>query len=197
MLGANMLQQIAFFGIFGYLAACLMQRDPLRAHELALPLVFAGEGVILGGYLGGRVANHPCRVAWLLGSCWSSGVLVALVFTLSVSLWVTVTLAGGMAILSRMGFAVTPMLLLEMAGQSRTTATGLFTTSNQLGIFGGAAVGGVLLAWGGFPWLGWCYGGVAILAAVVLHVQGQDAAGGWVPRALGHDRGVPQASSSD
>ena len=193
VLGANMLQQIAFFGMFGYLAAFLMQRDHLRAHELAFPLVCAGAGVILGGYLGGRVADHPRRVPWLIGSCWSSGVLVALVFTLSGSLWVTVTLASGMAVLSRMGFAVTPMVVLEMAGQSRTTATGLFATSNQLGIFGGAAVGGVLLAWGGFSWLGWFYGGVSLLAAVVLHLKVQDAAGGPAPRALRHDGGVPNA----
>jgi DHA1 family inner membrane transport protein len=131
-----MLQQIAFFGMFGYLAAYLMQRDHLLAKDLAFPLVLAGAGVVLGGYLGGRVADHPRRVTWLIGSWWSSGVLVAMVFTMSVSLWVTVTLACGMAVLSRIGFAVTPMLLLEMAGHSRTTATGLFATSNQLGICG-------------------------------------------------------------
>jgi len=197
VLGANMLQQIAFFGMFGYLAAYLMQRDHLLAKELALPLVFAGSGVILGGYLGGRMADHPRRVAWLLGACWSSGVLVALVFTLSGSLWVTVTLAGGMAVLSRMGFAVTPMLLLEMAGHSRTTATGLFAASNQLGIFGGAAVGGVMLAWGGFPWLGWFYLGVSMLAAVVIHLKVQDAAVCRAPTALGHDGGVPNELMAD
>jgi DHA1 family inner membrane transport protein len=188
ILGANMLQQIAFFGMFGYLAASLMQRDHLLAHELAFPLALAGAGVVLGGYLGGRVADHPRRVAWLSGSCWSSGVLVVLVFILPVSLWGTVTLACGMAALSRLGFAVTPLLVLEMAGPARTTATGLFATSNQLGIFGGATVGGVLLAWGGFPWLGWCYGGVSMLAAVVIHVKVQDAAGG---------RGVPHEVISD
>ena len=197
VLGANMLQQIAFFGMFGYLAASLMQRDHLRAHELAFPLVCAGAGVILGEYLGGRVAGHPRRVAWLLGACWSGGVLVALVFTLSGSLWVTVTLAGGMAVLSRLGFAVTSMFVFEMAGHARTTATGLFAASNQLGIFGGAAVGGVLLAWGGFPWLGWFYGGVSLLAAVVLHLKVQDAAGCRAPRALRHDGGVPNALIAD
>ena len=192
ILGANMLQQTAFFGMFGYLAAYLMQRDHLLAHDLAFPLVLAGSGVILGGYLGGRVADHPRRVAWLSGACGSSGALVALVFTLPVSLWGTVTLACGMATLSRLGFAVTPMLLLEMAGHARTTATGLFATSNQLGIVGGATVGGVLLAWGGFPWLGWFYGGVSMLAAVVLHMKVQDAVVCLVPRAFRHDSGVPK-----
>ena len=92
-------------------------------------------------------------------------------FTLPVSLWGTVTLAWGMAVLSRMGFAVTPLLLFEMAGHARTTATGWFAASNQLEIFGGAAVGGVLLAWGGYAWLGWFSLGISLLAAVMVPVK--------------------------
>jgi MFS family permease len=67
-------------------------------------------------------------------------------------------------------------LLLELAGGSRTTATGLFAVSNQLGAFGGPALGGLLLALGGFPWVGLFCLGVAVLAAVVIQLKVRDSA---------------------
>ena len=48
--------------------------------------------------------------------------------------------------------------------------------SNQLGVFGGAALGGLMLAWGGFPWVGLSCLAVAILAAAVIHLKVRDAA---------------------
>jgi hypothetical protein len=55
--------------------------------------------------------------------------------------------------------------------------------SNQLGVFGGAAVGGLVLAVGGFPPVGLCCLGGAVLAAAVVHLKVQDAAG-QAPRAF-------------
>jgi predicted MFS family arabinose efflux permease len=176
VLAANALQQMVFFGMFGYLAAYLMQTYSLPAGGTALPLVLAGVGVIMGGFLGGRIAGHRRRLALFALSCWSSGLLAGLVFTAPVSPWITVALAFGAAALARIASAVTPTLLLELAGGSRTTATGLFAVSNQLGAFGGPAFGGLLLALGGFPWVGlFCLGG-AVLAAVVIQLKVRDSA---------------------
>ncbi len=85
-------------------------------------------------------------------------------------------LAFGATALARISFAVTPTLLLELAGGSRATATGLFAVSNQLGIFGGASLGGLMLALGGFPWVGLCCLGGAVLAAVVIQLKVRDSA---------------------
>jgi DHA1 family inner membrane transport protein len=175
VLGANLCQQMVFFGMFGYLAAYLMQTYRLSPATTALPLALAGVGVMVGGWLGGRVADHPRRGALFAGSCWGSGLLAALVFTAPMSPWVTVALAGGTATLVRVSFAVVPVLLLEVAGQARATATGLFAVSNQLGVFSGAAVGGLLLAVGGFRLVGcFCLAG-SILAALVVHLKVRDA----------------------
>jgi MFS transporter, DHA1 family, inner membrane transport protein len=57
-----------------------MQTYQLPASATALPLFLAGVGVIVGGFLGGRVADHRRRLAWFAMSCWSSGLLAALVF---------------------------------------------------------------------------------------------------------------------
>jgi len=133
-------------------------------------------GVIVGGFLGGRVADHRRRVTLFALSCWGSGLLAALVFTAPVSPWATVALAGGAAALARISFAVTATLLLALAGNSRTTATGLFAVSNQLGVVGGASLGGLMLALGGFLWVGLCCLGVAVLAAVVVQLTVRESA---------------------
>jgi MFS transporter, DHA1 family, purine base/nucleoside efflux pump len=156
---ANAFQQMGAFGMFGYLAAYLKQTYQMPAGDTALPLALAGVGVIVGGFVGGWAADHRCRLAWLAVSCWGSGLLAALVFTVQVSPWATVALAMGVAGFSRISSAVTPILLLEWAGSSRTTATGLFAVSNQMGVFGGTSLGGLMLALGGFPRVGlFCLG---------------------------------------
>jgi len=50
------------------------------------------------------------------------------------------------------------------------------TMSNQLGVFGGASLGGLMLAWGGFPGVGLFCLGIAVIAPVVLHLKVRDSA---------------------
>jgi DHA1 family inner membrane transport protein len=176
VVAVNAFEQMVFSGMFGYLAAYLMQTYHLPTEATALPLALAGGGVIVGGFLGGRVADHPRRLALFALSCWGSGLLAALVFTVPVSPWVTVALACGTAGLARISSAVTPTLLLEFAENSRTTATGLYAVGNQLGYFGGASLGGLMLAWGGFPQVGLFCLGVSVIAAVVLQLKVRDSA---------------------
>lgn len=176
VLAANVFQQMVFFGMFGYLAAYFMQTYHLPTAATAIPLALAGMGVIVGSFLGGRVADHHRRLALFALSCWGSGLLAVLVFTAQVSPWVTVALAFGAAALARISSAVTPTLLLELAGNSRTTATGLFTLSNQLGVFGGASLGGLMLALGGFPRVGLFCLGASVIAAVVIQLKVRDSA---------------------
>ena len=85
-------------------------------------------------------------------------------------------MACGTAALARISSAVTPTLLLELAGNAQTTTTGLFTMSNQLGVFGGTALGGLMLAWGGFPRVGFFCLAVTVLAAAVIHLKVRDSA---------------------
>jgi len=176
VLAANALQQMIFAGLFSYLAAHLMQTYHLRAGDTALPLALAGGGVIAGGFLGGRVADHPCRIALFALACLGGGLLAALVFTARVSPWAVVALACGAAGLMRISATVTPLLLIEWAGRSRTTATGLFAVSNQIGTLGGSAVGGFVLALGGFPRVGLFCLGVSVIAAVMIRLKVRDSA---------------------
>jgi predicted MFS family arabinose efflux permease len=176
VLVANALQQMVVFGVFAYLAAYLMHTAQLTAGDTMLPLALAGGGLIAGGFLGGRVVAHRRRLAWFAWACLGSGFLAALVFTVHVSPWAAAALACGAASLSRIAMVVTPLVVLERAGGSRTTATGLFAVSNQLGGVGGASLGGLMLALGGFPLVGlFCLSG-AVIAAGVIHLTARESA---------------------
>lgn len=176
VLAANALQRMAFFSLFAYLPAYLIQSAHLSAGATALPLAIAGSGAIVGGWLGGHIADHRYRLVWYALSCVGSGLLTALVFTTHVSPWATAVMACGAAILASPSLTVTPMVLMEWAGDSQTTATALFAVSNQVGAFGGPSLGGILLAPGGFPLVGFFCLGVSVLAAVILQRNVQDSA---------------------
>ena len=188
MLAANALQQMVLFGPFSYLAAHLMHTAQMTAGDTVLPLALAGGGHIAGSILGGRVADHRHRLTWFGLACPGSGVLAAVAFTVRGSPWAIAALAGGAAGLARISSVVTPTVLLEQAGGSRTTATGMFAVSNQLGAFGGASLGGLMLALGGFPLLGLFCLGMAVIAAVVIRLKVRDwpASPEQLPRRQGH-----------
>jgi predicted MFS family arabinose efflux permease len=183
VLAANCLQVMAFMGMSSYLAPYLMRTYRLSAGETALPLTIAGLGVIAGSLIGGRVAGQGYRLAVVAIAFIGGGLGAALVFTTDISPWVTVMLAFGVAGLLPLSWPVTALLLTELAGQSRATATGLFAVSNQLGAVGGASLGGVMLSLGSFPLVGLFCLGTAAMAAVVIYYKVQKAAEGYQPLA--------------
>jgi predicted MFS family arabinose efflux permease len=183
MLAANCLQVMAFMGMASYLAPYLMRTYRLSAGETALPLIIAGLGVIAGSLLGGRVAGQAYRLAVAAIVFLGGGLGTALVFTMDLSPWATVGLACGVAGLLSVAWPVTAVLLTELAGRSRATATGLYAVSNQLGAVGGASLGGLVLALGSFPLVGLFCLATATTAAGVIYYKVQKTAVGYRPLA--------------
>ncbi|MFQ6026253.1 MAG: MFS transporter [Dehalococcoidia bacterium] len=172
----NALLQMVFFGVFSYLAARLIQTYGMEAGEIVLPLTLAGLGVIAGGFIGGRVAGHRHRLVLLAIAALVSGLLAVLIFVAPVSPWPTVVLALVVGSMTTIASVVTPALLIELAGRARSTAAGIFAFSNQIGVFGGASIGGAMLALGGFPLVGFFCLGMAIVAAAVVRIKVRDSA---------------------
>ena len=175
MLTANWLQVMALMGMSSYLAAYLMQSYRMTAGETALPLTLAGLGVVTGSLLGGRMASHTHRLAVVALSFAAGGLVAALVFTLHLSPWLTVGLAFGVAALLTLSWPVTAVLLMAAAGQSRATATGMFAVSNQLGMMGGASLGGLMLSLGHFPCVGAFCMATAVTAAMIVQYKVREA----------------------
>jgi predicted MFS family arabinose efflux permease len=174
-LAANTLQEMAAYGVFTYLAANLIQSYSMRAGETVLPLALAGVGAITAGFIGGWAANHPRRLAMFAAFPLGGGLLAGLIFTTNVSPLATVALAFGAVALLRISNTATLVLLLERADRSRATASAIASVSSQLGAMGGASIGGLVLAMGGFPMVGYFCLGVSVIAAIVVRLKVRDS----------------------
>ena len=171
VLGANLLMVTAFSGVFTYLAAYLIQTYSMHEGEVALPLTLAGLGVIIGSLVGGRVAGFNRHLLLVSVSFMFGGLVAALVFATRGSPWLTVALASGVAAFLLMSWPVTSILLIELAGRSRATALGMFAVSNQAGTIAGTSLGGLMLAFGGFPMVGIFCLVSAVAAAAVMGLK--------------------------
>jgi len=171
VLGANMLQQTAFFGLVSYLPAYLIQTYGLSVQETALPLAVMGAGALAGSMAGGFVAGRPQRLAFTSLILVSCGVGSGVVFNLVLSQWTTVGIAVAVITFLALPLPVLMTLMMELAGRSKATATGMFSASNQLGGVGGSSLGGLVLSLGGFPLVGVLCMGAALVGAAVVRVS--------------------------
>jgi len=172
LLVANMFYQIAALGVFTYLVALLIGTYGLSQRDTVVPLAVVGLGAMIGSLLGGQVANRAGRIKWSVLALVLGGAGVCVAFALSPSAWIAVALCGVSAFLLTIFEPVTWALTTELAGESRATANGFLATSNQFGIVGGAAVGGLVLALGGFGFVGlFCLTAALLAAATVTRVR--------------------------
>jgi len=171
LLVANCLMNMVFMGVSIYLAVYLMQMYHMTASEIAFPLMLAGLGVIAGSLMGGRVASHENRLAVISISFLIGGLVALLVFTTHISPWITAGLSFVTICLLLITSPITVLLLTEWAGESRATATGMFSVSNQLGIVGGASIGGLMLSLGSFPLVGMFFSATAATAAALVRYK--------------------------
>jgi len=72
------------------------------------------------------------------------------------------------SVLVSVSMPVLTTLIMHLAGQSRGTAGGMFTTSAQAGGVIGSSAGGLMLSLGGYPAVGLLYLVATVLAASVV-----------------------------
>ena len=169
ILAANFTQRIAFMGMFSYLATYMIDDYGMSVGAVALPLACVGIGTVIGSYIGGYVANRNDRMH-LIAVCASGGGIAALfLFSVDIPVWAVVVTATGATALLSIPWTVLITVITEVSSQSRATGVGLLGVSNQTGAVGGAALGGYLLAEGGFPGVGYlCLGAVAFSVVIIV-----------------------------
>ena len=167
-LAVNLAQRMAFFALFSYLAAYLIDAYDMSMGAIALPLAFVGMGTAIGSYTGGPVANRKDRMPLIAASAVAGGLAALLLFSIEVRVWVVVAIATSAVSLLSVGFPVLLTFSTQISGDSRATGVGLMGFSNQSGGVGGAALGGVLLAADGFPGVGYLCLGAAAFSALVI-----------------------------
>ena len=165
---ANSAQQAVLLGLTTYFAAYMIESHGWDEANTAPGLALIGVGAVIGSFAGGSIAGRARRLDWLVGINLIGGVVVGLLFALDVSGWVVVAMAFVASTLVSISMPVLMTMIMHLAGESRGTAGGMFSTSNQFGGVVGASAGGLMLSLGGFQAVGFLYLVAAVLSAAVI-----------------------------
>ena len=123
---------------------------------------------MIGSFAGGVLAGRARSLEWLAAISLVGGAVTGLLFALDAHTWIVVSVAFVASVLVSVSMPVLTTLIMHLAGQSRGTAGGMFTTSAQAGGVVGASAGGLMLSLGGFPAVGLLYLFAAVLSASVV-----------------------------
>jgi len=165
---ANFTQQMALFGLMTYFAAHMMESYGWDEASTAPGLALLGVGAVIGSFAGGLIAGRARRLDWLAAISLAGGVGAGLLFASGASAWIVVAMAFVASMLVSVTMPVLLTLIMHLAGQSRGTASGMLSTSNQFGSFVGASAGGLMLSLGGFPAVGLLCLVATVLSASVV-----------------------------
>jgi predicted MFS family arabinose efflux permease len=162
-----LLRTAAFMGYLAYLAALYDERFDLGPELVALVWTASGASFFLANLLAGRWINtgsgSPERaMVGGLAVAVAAMLVVHLVPVLPLALLGTVALGASHAVVA----ACVTTLLVRRCGDLRAAALSLNAAGMSLGVFAGAAVGGLGLAVAGFPGVGVALG--AVTAAGLL-----------------------------
>ena len=165
---ANATQQAALFGLMTYFAAHMMESYGWDEASTAPGLALLGVGAVIGSFAGGFIAGRARRLDWLAAISLAGGAVTGLLFALDAHAWIVVAMAFVASVLMSVSMPVLMTLIMHLAGQSRGTAGGMFSTSNQFGGVVGASAGGLMLSLGGYPTVGLLCLVATVLSASVL-----------------------------
>ena len=165
---ANATQQAALLGLMTYFAAYMIESYGWDQANIAPGLALLGVGAVIGSFVGGVIAGWARRLEWLVVICLAGGAVTGLLFALDVHAWIVVAVAFVGSVLVSVSMPVLTTVIMHLAGQSRGTAGGMFTTSSQAGGVVGASAGGLMLSLGGYPAVGLLYLCAAVVSASVV-----------------------------
>jgi predicted MFS family arabinose efflux permease len=168
---ANSAQQAVLLGLTTYFAAYMIEGHGWDEASTAPGLALIGVGAVVGSFSGGFIASRARKFDWLVGINLVGGAVVGLLFALDVSAWIVVAMAFVASTLVSVSMPVLMTMIMHLAGESRGTAGGMFSTSNQFGGVIGASAGGLMLSLGGFPAVGLLYLAAAVLSASVIGLK--------------------------
>ncbi|UGY92302.1 MFS transporter [Streptomyces gobiensis] len=167
LLFVALLRTAAFMGYLAYLAAFYHERFTLEPGPFALVWTLSGTAFFVSNFLTGRVlsSDRP-RITterlMLLALVVALGALVALYFTHSLLLALPLTALIGVGHATVAACVTT--LLVRRCGTLRGTALSLNAAGMSLGVFVGAALGGLGLSLAGYPGTALALGGLTLTA---------------------------------
>ena len=169
-------QRIAFWGTITFFPAYLIHTYEVSVGFVALPLVIAAVGQVVGSYSAAFVAKRRYRAALLAGTSVVGGICAFLFFSVELELWVSVAIATVGAGFLSVAMPALVAASTEYSGESKSTGASLMGLSNQSGGALGAAIIGVLLASTGYGGIGYLCLGVTIASALMTGFFGREFA---------------------
>jgi predicted MFS family arabinose efflux permease len=167
LLTANVLASCGYSAVYSYLPAFLIQSYSLSLGQAAPLLLFVAIGDLCGMLLGGQLAdkfdrNNVCTVTQAL-----TAIVGMMIMWRAYSLWLTVfmgALLTGLFDSNRPSFV---SINSSLSSTIRGTIMGIQGASNHLGRALGAMVGGLVLGFAGYHYMG-ITTLVACLSAAIL-----------------------------
>ncbi|MCP1502253.1 DHA1 family inner membrane transport protein [Curtobacterium herbarum] len=160
-----------FFAVYSYISPLVQNVTGLSESAVPLVLVVVGLGMVVGGLLGGFLADRSVKATIFVGLFALVGALLVTVLTAQ---WVAGLFIGAF-LLGATSSAIPPAVqsrLMDVAGDARTIAAALNHSAFNLGNSLGAALGGAVIAAGfGFVAPGWLGIGLAMLGVVVAVIS--------------------------
>lgn len=146
--------------------------DEFHVAKWALGLftMVMGIGVLVGGNIGGRLADRIGKRPVILWTSAICAVFISLVTTASPHLSIGVGLLFIFSTFSGARFAGAQTVLTEMAPARRGTVMALNASGQQFGIVTGSALGGLVLSVFGYAGLGPASGALALLSLVTYAI---------------------------
>ncbi|MBT2503693.1 MFS transporter [Curtobacterium sp. ISL-83] len=160
-----------FFAVYSYISPLVQNVTGLPESFVPLVLVVVGIGMVVGGVLGGFLADHSVKRTIFIGMF---ALIGALLLTVLTAQWVWGMFLGAF-LLGATSSAIPPAVqsrLMDVAGDARTIAAALNHSAFNIGNSIGAALGGAVIAAGfGFLAPGWLGIGLALLGVGVTTIS--------------------------
>jgi predicted MFS family arabinose efflux permease len=176
LLGSSAARAACWFGFLTYLGAFLSDELGLSTRQIGLVYTVGGAGYLTGSMVAERVLGLPW-LRWLIAAM----CLITALSTVGIALVDDPRIAVGLIVVLAMassiaGIGVIYLLSDESPAESATTML-LNGSLLNLGGAGGAALGGIALALGGYLAVGIALSGFALVGAVLILMGRQSSTG--------------------
>ncbi|MDQ4044602.1 MAG: hypothetical protein M3173_04035, partial [Chloroflexota bacterium] len=150
----TVLRSVSWFGMLGYFGAFMGDHLGLDTQLIGVTYMLSGTAYLIGSLVASKVLALASPRLLIAGTNITLGISIGLIFGAAdgaIGAMALLTLAGFLGALSNIGTVT--VLSLEAPGGSGTIMV-LNAALTNLGAAGGGALGGILLAFGGYPLLG-------------------------------------------
>jgi predicted MFS family arabinose efflux permease len=168
LLVANVFQTVIFIVVTLYFATLLMRTYALSAVSVAPALALIAVGTLIGTVGGGLLADRFSHVTLASAAIGLAAVFGAAAFAWPIHVVISLITGFGFSLLIAACRAPLLALLLGRTDHHHGALTGLYATSNQIGIAIGAGIGGIVFVAVGSAGVALLVCAVGLLSAVLV-----------------------------